>query len=505
MPHSSARGHLRPRPFYAARPSAVEGELTFIRAAQRAVEGAGHAEALEGEGLVQAFAQGRGRARVRAVEAGGELQEAALGEGGVRERVGFVEHAADAWPHGVREMLEDVAALVHLAPLDDRCGATRLADRLAEAGPAVDDEEHRALEVETPVVQVGQEALADGRVLGRPLAQAEDVLLALGIHAQREQDDMVAEVEAVEKDDADIEVGERAAEPRRELRARERDESARDAALRHRALPRPGGQRIEGPVVLAGRDPDRDRLERARVERIAAGGIGEARQRELVPVDAPGPQPGHEDAAAAERDFPARAAAAHGAPRGGGDVLRPTELLAILLHHRAEHLLAGVETEPEERGARLREDVEQWQRYLHRGQGWGCQAFPSHRSCASLLHRRLPSEGCGDHRPTGRQKEPPLLFQPVSSTSAGTPPDAKKRGKSNGEALLWAILTFALLIVGLPLWLVSRPALPGERPPDCPRHLESPNSVSTAANTDPPPVVVPVPMLERASPEGQWA
>jgi hypothetical protein len=78
-------------------------------------------------------------------------------------------------------------------------------------------------------------------VARRPLPQGEDVLLALGIHAQREQDDMVAEVETVEEDDAEIEVVEWATEPGRELRARKRDERARDAALRHRALPRPGG------------------------------------------------------------------------------------------------------------------------------------------------------------------------------------------------------------------------------------------------------------------------
>jgi hypothetical protein len=141
-----------------------------------------------------------------------------------------------------------------------------------------------------------------------------------------------------------------------------------------------------------------------------------------VAVHAPGPQARHEDAATPERDFSARATAADGAPRGIGNVLGPAELLAILLHHRVQHLLAGVETEAEERGARLGEDVEQRQRHLHRGHGWGREPFPSDRSCASLLHRRLPSEGCGDHRPTGRQQEPPLLFQPVSSTGVGTFP-----------------------------------------------------------------------------------
>src|SRR5262245_22846860 len=51
--------------------------LDRVRAPQRAVEGAGDAQALEGEGLVEAFAQGGGCAGVRAFKAGGELFEAA--------------------------------------------------------------------------------------------------------------------------------------------------------------------------------------------------------------------------------------------------------------------------------------------------------------------------------------------------------------------------------------------------------------------------------------------
>jgi hypothetical protein len=44
--------------------------------------------------------------------------------------------------------------------------------------------------------------------------------------------------------------------------------------------------------------------------------------------------------------------------RGIGDVLRPAQPLAILFHHRAQHLLARVEAEAEEPGARIGEDIE---------------------------------------------------------------------------------------------------------------------------------------------------
>src|SRR5206468_7633183 len=94
-------------------------------------------------------------------------------------------------------------------------------------------------------------------------------------------------------------------EPRRQLRAREGDEAAGDATLRDGALADPRGQRVERPAILAGRDADRDRFQRAGIERIAARGVGEAGELELVAVDTPRAQARHEDAAATERDLPA--------------------------------------------------------------------------------------------------------------------------------------------------------------------------------------------------------
>jgi len=42
--------------------------------------------------------------------------------------------------------------------------------------------------------------------------------------------------------------------------------------------------------------------------------------------------------------------------------------------------------------------------------------------------------------------------------------DARKRGKSNLSAFLWSLSVFLLLIVFLPIWLITRPKLPGELP-----------------------------------------
>ena len=158
-------------------------------------------------------------------------------------------------------------------------------------------------------------------------------------------------------------------EPARQLRARERDEAARHAALGDGPRAPPRGERVERTVILAGRDADRDRFQRAGIEGIAAGSVGETRQLKLVALDTPGPQARHEDAAAPEGDLAAHPPMAVRAAGGVGDVLRPAELRAILFHHRAQHLLARLEAEAEERRARVGEDIEQGQGQLDRGDG----------------------------------------------------------------------------------------------------------------------------------------
>ena len=121
---------------------------------------------------------------------------------------------------------------------------------------------------------------------------------------------------------------------------------------------------------------------------------------------------------------------------GVGDVLGPTEALAILFHHREQDLLAGVEAETEERGARVGEDVEERQRQLHRGDGWGRERFPGGRSCATLLHggsfRMVVATAVLPWTAEGAA----ALLQPVSSTAAGTSPT---RGKTDAPLFRLAV------------------------------------------------------------------
>jgi hypothetical protein len=89
-----------------------------------------------------------------------------------------------------------------------------------------------------------------------------------------------------------------------------------------------------------------------------------------------GAQARHEDAAAAERHLTGRSAVAVRTAIAIADVLRPAQSVAILFHHRAQHLLARREAQTEERGARVGKDVEQRERDLNDGDGWGRERFP---------------------------------------------------------------------------------------------------------------------------------
>lgn len=137
-------------------------------------------------------------------------------------------------------------------------------------------------------------------------------------------------------------------------------------------------------------------------------------RRSSVPVE-PAPQiPGLRKRAridpSAERDFPRDLPVAIRPARRIRNVRRPAELRAIHFHHVEQHLLAGFQAEPEERGARVGENVEERQRELYRRERWGGR-FPARGSCASLLHRRLPSlVVVTPVLPLDGWKEPPLFF-----------------------------------------------------------------------------------------------
>jgi len=63
---------------------------------------------------------------------------------------------------------------------------------------AVDDDERRAIGRETTVPQIGEQRRARRGVLGRAIANAEHVLVAVGIDAERNEHHMLVDVHAID-------------------------------------------------------------------------------------------------------------------------------------------------------------------------------------------------------------------------------------------------------------------------------------------------------------------
>ena len=101
------------------------------------------------------------------------------------------------------------------------------------------------------------------------------------------------------------------------------------------------------------------------VERVPVRGKGIAGKLQLAARLAPDPGPRDRDATAAERDFALRR------PRPAGLAIRvalparTAQILAVLLHHRSQHLLAGLDAQLEKRLLDLPEGSQQRERNLH--------------------------------------------------------------------------------------------------------------------------------------------
>jgi hypothetical protein len=101
------------------------------------------------------------------------------------------------------------------------------------------------------------------------------------------------------------------------------------------------------------------------IERIAPGGEGEAGKLYFLAFLASNTRTGDRDAATAEGDFALRRS---GSSRSSLGISLPpgtAEILAILFHHRTQHLLACVDAEIEERVLDVEKGSQQRERDLY--------------------------------------------------------------------------------------------------------------------------------------------
>ena len=157
-------------------------------------------------------------------------------------------------------MPQHVADLVHLAALHERTFAVHAADRSPQRLAAVDDEQARAIRPKAAVSQIGEHRGASLLVFGCALPEPEHVLRAGRVHAERAENDVVTEMDAVDEHSPEIELAERSRLPLVELRLRERDEAPTYSALARSARFDVLGENVERARVLPRRDPDRHLL-----------------------------------------------------------------------------------------------------------------------------------------------------------------------------------------------------------------------------------------------------
>ena len=185
-----------------------------------------------------------------------------------------------------------------------------------------------------------------------------------GIDAESDHDAVVPEVEAIEQEDLQVELAQRLAQPLAALLLGERDETTRDGTLRRGACSLALGQPVKAPGITAARHPGRHGRERLPIERVTICGGRVARQADLCARCGarPGAPEGEPPSPEGDRALGA-AGPVHGAL--GGGLPGPTaQRRAVLLHHRAEHLLASVDAQAEERVLDGLQDPEQRQRHF---------------------------------------------------------------------------------------------------------------------------------------------
>jgi hypothetical protein len=239
----------------------------------------------------------------------------------------------------------DVAPLVLLAAPNQRARAEQLHDGLAQRLAPVDDPQPHAIGIEPALEQAGQQRGDHARGLGGALAQAQHVLVALGVDAQGHEDDALAEVDAVDHHHRQFHAVQAAAEPWVELFLAKLHEAPRHGALGGHQGAVSRRHRVLGGRVAARGHARGDSCQRRRIQRVGHGGPLEGGQREFALVERTRAQASHRDALATEHDAAGGAATAHSTPAFVGHVLGAARRDAIGLHHRGQHALAGIDAQ----------------------------------------------------------------------------------------------------------------------------------------------------------------
>src|SRR5438045_2214726 len=96
-------------------------------------------------------------------------------------------------------MFQNVSKLVHMTPMNQRSRTKRLRHRFVQRLRAVEDDQETAIGAEATTLEIGQQTLTDGSILGGAVPEAERMFGAGGVDAERDHDAVVADVDAVDQ------------------------------------------------------------------------------------------------------------------------------------------------------------------------------------------------------------------------------------------------------------------------------------------------------------------
>lgn len=132
------------------------------------------------------------------LESPSEIEQQATGRGDVCAAVGPLQDRLRLRPSALWQVIEDVAHLVDLAALHQRDVAEEIPHGFSQRLRAVEDHQQTAVRAEAAALEIGQQRLAERRVLRGAFPQPEGVFLAVRRDPQRHDQAVLADVDAVE-------------------------------------------------------------------------------------------------------------------------------------------------------------------------------------------------------------------------------------------------------------------------------------------------------------------
>ena len=256
----------------------------------------------DGQRFVQPFSDAAGGAGIFVPQALGEIREEPRRRLHVARLRGTPHDRLDPRALSLRQVVEDVAERVDLAPLNEGGLAEARAHRFMQRQGAIEDHEQAAVRAQAAALEIRQSALPHGRVLGRALSQAQRVFLAIRRDPEGHHEAVLPDVHAVEEQRHKGAVVQRRRLPRPELHRGLRPEPSADAAFARAAAHHAGRQGLQTPRILAGRDAHQHVLDDAPIQRVGVRQGLERRQRDRTPVGAD-PRPRDSHLAPAQHDF----------------------------------------------------------------------------------------------------------------------------------------------------------------------------------------------------------